>query len=326
MNRFDPQRRDFIVRGAKAAIGLAVAGGLPLAGRSRSRAARHLPPSWSYPDYSVAPPHRMVIAQGEDRTTTLRSAIQALGGWKTFVQPGEVVLIKVNAAFASPPILCATTHPHLLAEVVRGCFEAGARSVIITDNPVHAPMSVFERTGMLSVARDTGARLWIPGDNDFAPLKLAKARLLNAWPVLRTPFEGVHRVIGLAPVKDHNRSGASLALKNWMGLLGGSRGLLHQDIHEAIAELAVMIRPTLVILDGTFVMMRNGPTGGSLNDLYRANTIVAGTDPVAVDAFGLTLLNRSVSEAPYVALAAAKGAGTASYELLQPIRVKVDMK
>ena len=42
------------------------------------------------------------------------------------VKAGDRVILKVNAAFATPPILSATTHPDLVGEVVRLCIAAGA--------------------------------------------------------------------------------------------------------------------------------------------------------------------------------------------------------
>ena len=74
-------------------------------------------------------------------------------------------------------------------------------------------------------------------------------------------------MIGVAPVKDHNLCRASMTTKNWYGLLGGRRNQFHQDIHGIIADLALMMRPTFVVLDGTRVLLRSGPTGGSLADV-----------------------------------------------------------
>ena len=132
-----------------------------------------------------------------------------------------------------------------------------------------------------------------------------------------------HKVIGIAPVKDHHRSGASMVMKNWYGLLGGRRNIFHQDIHNIIKELAMMVKPTLVVLDGTTSMMTNGPTGGSLSDLKQTNTMIVGTDQVAVDAFGAGLLGKDVSDLPYIAKAEAKGIGTADYHALNPIELSI---
>ena len=103
---------------------------------------------------------------------------------------------------------------------------------------------------------------------------MPKAQLIRDWPLLFEPLRGADQLIGIAPVKDHHRSGASMTMKNWYGLLGGRRNVFHQDIHTIIFELAQMVRPTLVILDGTTTMLTNGPTGGSFDDLKTTNTMI----------------------------------------------------
>jgi uncharacterized protein (DUF362 family) len=122
----------------------------------------------------------------------------------------------------------------------------------------------------------------------------------------------------MAPVKDHQRSGASMTMKNWYGLLGGHRNIFHQDIHNTIKELAMMVKPTLVILDGTTTMMTNGPTGGALSDLKDTNTMIVSTDQVAADAYGCTLLGKTIDDLPFIGKAAEAGVGTADYASLKP--------
>ena len=104
-------------------------------------------------------------------------------------------------------------------------------------------------------------------------------------------------------------------------LLGGRRNIFHQDIQTIIAELAGMVQPTLVVLDGTSTMMTNGPTGGSLADLKETRTLIVGTDQVAVDAFGATLLGKTAADLPFIAKAEALGAGSADYRSLSPVEV-----
>ena len=43
--------------------------------------------------------------------------------------------------------------------------------------------------------------------------------------------------------------------------------------------------PTLTMIDCYCILLRNGPTGGNLEDVATKKTIVAGTDPVALDAY-----------------------------------------
>ncbi len=107
-----------------------------------------------------------------------------------------------------------------------------------------------------------------------------------------------------------------MTLKNWYGLLGGRRNIFHQDVHTLIQELGMLIRPTVVVLDGIQSMMTNGPTGGSLSDLKPTGTLIVSTDPVAADAAGASLLGRSLTDLPFIAKAEQAGAGTADYRSL----------
>lgn len=320
----DLNRREFIGRCTKAGLAAAAAGGIGL-GFYDARA----PDPYQteavgarLPDFSVpgtAP--RMAIVRGSERSVTVPAALEALGGMTTFIKPGDRVLLKPNIAFAAPPILSATTHPELVKIVVRMCFESGAAEVIVTDNPINDPASCFSLTGIGQAAREAGARVVLPREALFRPLSVPGGRLIRDWPVLFDPFRRITKVIGMAPLKDHHRSGASMCMKNWYGLLGGQRNIFHQDIHTIITELAAMVRPTLVILDATATMMTNGPTGGSLADLKQTDTMIVSTDQVAADTFGATLLGLSKEDLPHIARAEAAGFGTSNFDSLKPLHI-----
>ena len=317
-------RREFLGRTAKAGATLLTAGAIAYATHAPDppEPASDALAASGLPDFSIPEAgKRMCIARGVDRTRTLQLALQALGGIETFIRKGDRVLIKVNAAFASPPLLSATTHPELVSELTRLCLNAGAAAVQVTDNPINDPASCFALTGIGQAARGAGAEVILPEERYFRPLTLKDARLIQNWPVLLRPVAGATKLIGLAPVKDHHRSGASMVMKNWYGLLGGRRNIFHQDIQTVIAELARMVKPTLVVLDGTMTMMTNGPTGGSLSDLKETRTLIVATDQVAADAFGATLLDKTAADLPFIAKAEALGAGTADYRALSPIEV-----
>ncbi len=316
-------RRDFLVRSAKVGASVAAAGGLSwwLHDGTGPQPSRESQGQVTLADFSIS--HmggKISIVSGKDRTKTLKRALGALGGMGAFIRPGDRVLLKVNAAFAMPPTLSATTSPELVAEVTRLCFNAGASSVIVTDNPINDPASCFSLTGIAQAAQSAGAQVVLPKEDYFKPTSVSGGTLIRHWPLLYAPFQAVDKLIGIAPVKDHHRSGASMVMKNWYGLLGGRRNIFHQDIHNIIKELSMMVSPTLVVLDGTVTMMTNGPTGGSLGDLKPTDTMIVSTDQVAADAFGATLLGKTVSELPWILKAEAKGVGTADFESLNPLR------
>jgi uncharacterized protein (DUF362 family) len=316
-------RRAFLRRALQAGATIAATGGLAawLWDRHPPGTLGSLAASSSLPDFSIRDAGgKMAIVTGADRVRTLRRALDALGGIERFIKRGDRVLVKVNAAFAAPAALSATTHPDVAAELVRLCRAAGAAAVLVTDNPINDPESCFALSGIGAAVGAAGGTVVLPRAGDFAPGTLPGGRLIRNWPMLLGPFRGVTKLIGVAPVKHHARAGASMTIKNWYGLLGGRRNQFHQDINGIIVELAQLARPTFVVLDGTMSMLTNGPTGGSLADLKPTHTLVVSTDPVAADAFGATLLGRTFRDLPYLARAGELGCGTVDYEMLHPAR------
>jgi uncharacterized protein (DUF362 family) len=269
-----------------------------------------LPPGgFSVPAASTLP--YLGVARGTKVAQMVRGAVDAIGGIGRFVSRGDVVVIKPNVAFERPAVLGATTHPEVLTALIHLVREAGAAEVRVADNPIESPQSCFHRTGIQKAAVAAGARVYLPSPGEFETLNVPGATWIEKWPFFWRPFQGATKVIGVAPVKDHNLCRASMTTKNWYGLLGGRRNQFHQDIHGIIADLALMLRPTFVLLDGSRVLFRSGPTGGSLSDVKAGRTIVASTDSLAADAFGWEeLLERKGEPLPaYFAKSAARKVG-----------------
>ncbi len=327
-------RRECLARGAGAAVaaGLAAAGGFLLHDREGRDPATDLPSAgglrdfFAGIDFPAGSPRIAVVVGHEQRIRQMvQAALAALDpelGLKRFVGRGDVVLIKPNVGFDRPPHLGATTHPEVLRWVIRLCREAGASRVMVTDNPIESPQACFAKSGIGPVVQAEGAELVLPASGRFRVLapwpdpagQQATAASIDwqRWPLLWEPLDQATRLIGLAPVKDHNLAGGSMALKNWYGFLGGRRSQLHQAIHEAISDLALLLSPTLVIADATRVMMRSGPTGGRLSDVSPGGklgrpVLVASVDPVACDSWCYqNLLDRDPAGLPYLELAARK--------------------
>lgn len=250
------------------------------------------------------------VAHGENFDQMLAMAIGAIGGIEHFIRKGDVVLIKPNVAFDRSPKLGATTNPEVLAALIRLVRAAGASEIRVADNPIESPENCFAKSGIAAVANETGAQLFLPSPSSFETLEVPGAKLIARWPFFYRPFQGVDKVIGVAPIKDHNLCHASMCTKNWYGLLGGRRNQFHQDIHNIVADLALMMNPTFVILDASRVLMKNGPTGGDLSDVVPGRTLVAATDQIAVDAYGYSeILGRKTDLPQYLHNAQSRGLG-----------------
>ncbi|MGD8650073.1 MAG: DUF362 domain-containing protein, partial [Desulfobacterales bacterium] len=206
-------RRQFLVRSAKALTAVAAAS---VAGfwfhdtKGPDRPGDHHS-DLRLPDFSIEDlKAKMSIVRGQDRVGALRLALKSMGGIGAFIKKGDHVLLKVNAAFASPAMLSATTHPAIVAALTSLCYSAGAASVVVTDNPINDPASCFNLTGIAEAARSNGASVILPRAELFESLTVPQAKLIRSRPVLYEPLVGITKLIGVTPVKDHHRSGASM--------------------------------------------------------------------------------------------------------------------
>jgi uncharacterized protein (DUF362 family) len=292
----------------------AVAAALWLCGRSerpQEEAALTLARS-----FTVATDNRypeMVVAQGEDPRALVRKALEGLGGVRRFIARGDVVVIKPNIAWDRTPEQAANTNPLAVAEMVRQCLDVGAKKVIVSDVSCNEPHRCFQRSGIAAAASAEGAEVVLPEERLFHEVNL-RGDVLGEWPVLE-PFITADKMINFPVAKSHSLTGVTLGMKNWYGILGGARNRLHQRIHESLADLADVMRPTLTLMDAYRVLIRNGPTGGSLADVVLKKTLVAGTDPVAIDAYvAKAYWDLEPSQLRYLQLAQDRGLGKMDFE------------
>jgi uncharacterized protein (DUF362 family) len=245
----------------------------------------------------------------------LRKSLDAIGGVKHYIKPGDIVLVKPNVAFDRSPILSATSQPEIIFELIKLLLvDCRAAEVRVTDNPIESPADCFEKTKIKAAVLAAGGRLFLPDSNAFQVLETPGATLIERWPFLARPFKSVNKVIGLSLVKDHNLCQASMSIKNWYGLLGGPRNQFHQRIDDIVSDLSLMLKPTFSILDCTTVLMSNGPTGGDLSNVKSGDTIICGLDAVAMDAYAYTKILERDDELPkYLRLAEEKGSGLMDY-------------
>ena len=250
------------------------------------------------------------LARGEQALKMVRSALEEMGGVEKFITKGDVVVVKPNVAFDKNPDLGATTSPDTVWAVVKLCLAAGARKVIVADNPINNPESCFFKTKVGDAALQAGAEVMMPQASYFEDLYVGGETIKTTWKMFFRPFREATKVIGVSPVKDHNLCKATVTMKNWYGLLGNPRNQFHQDIHGIISDFALMMKPTFVVADGRKLLMRNGPTGGSLNDVKRSDAIVVGTDCTSVDSWCVTrLLEKPRHEIIYLDKVIARGLG-----------------
>ncbi|HEY0307870.1 MAG TPA: DUF362 domain-containing protein, partial [Acidobacteriaceae bacterium] len=291
---------------AAAAFWLSEQSHQPLAALAANAKHDHtIKPSTQFPE--------MVVLQGDDPRALVRQAFIDLGGVGRFIARNDVVVLKPNIAWDRTPEQAANTNPDVVAETVKQCWQAGAKRVIVTDVSCNDAERCFHRSGIQAAAHAEGAEIILPDPARFRDVNLGGV-VLQSWPVFE-PFLEADKVINLPIAKHHGLTGATLGMKNWYGILGGERNRLHQQIHQSVADLAAFMLPTLTLLDCYRILLRNGPTGGNLEDVATKKTLIASTDPVALDAYAAKAYWNIEAEAlPYLALAAKRGLGRVDFE------------
>ena len=316
-------RRDALLKLLRLGGAAAGTAGLGIWLSERSRRPEAAPPLNFKRSHEVAADPalpQMAIIQGDDPAQLTQWAIEELGGIRRFISRADVVLVKPNIGWDRTPEQAANTNPAVVAEIVRQCWNAGAKKVIVTDVSCNDPRRCFQRSGIAEAARREGADVILPDLARFKAVDL-QGEVLRDWPVLE-PFLNADKIINVPIAKHHSLTGATLGMKNWYGILGGLRFQLHQQIHESLVDLADFIRPTLTIIDCYRVLIRNGPTGGNLEDVLLKKTLLASTDPVALDAYvAKAYWNLDAPSLPYLQLAAKRGLGTPEFDKLR-IKVK----
>ena len=309
-------RRDALIRLLRVTGASAGAAGLGAwLSEHSSRPVPELPKTAKRGHTVAAAPQfpEMAVITGDDPAQLARQAIEELGGIRRFIGRGDVVLVKPNIGWDRTPEQAANSNPDVVAEIIRQCSSAGAKKVIVTDTSCNDPRRCFERSGIAAAAQFAGAEVILPDPSLFKDVDL-QGEVLRAWPVLSL-FLNVDKIISVPIAKHHSLTGTTLGMKNWYGMLGGPRHQLHQKIHESLVDLADFVRPTLTIIDCYRILVRNGPTGGNLQDVLLKKTVVAGTNPVALDAYvAKAYWNLEVSDLPYLTMAANRGLGTYEFE------------
>lgn len=218
----------------------------------------------------------------------LRRAVDLLGGLEQFVRPGQRVVLKPNLLRAATPESATTTHPAVVAAVARLVQEAGGRPVI-AESP-GGPFTrawlraVFESTGMVRVAQETGAELSY--DTQVRQVSFPEGGLLKRIDLVEA-IAGADVVINLAKLKTHNLTRLTAAVKNCFGAVPGSAKIAyHAKLRDAMTfsrgllDVARCVRPALSIVDAVLAMDGNGPSGG---DPFDGQVLLASPNLVAVD-------------------------------------------
>ena len=314
---------------ASCLAGSRSAGSAEEAGATAASAQRH-----RLPDRPAPPPQsRVAVVRARDFAShreAVRRAVELAGG-TAFIRPGETVVLKpaVNSTRRYP----ATTDPETVWVVAELVAEAGGKAFVADRTMfLNSTETAFRETGILDAAGQAGIPWRALEDDESISIQhpLAEHWWGNAIRIY-APVVAADHIINLCTPRTHFAGDFTMSLKNNVGVVNGlSRLPMHVPwgLKDRLAEINLVVRPSLIVMDGREGFTDGGPDDG---DRARPGFIAAGSDPVAIDAVGLAQLRlagandaigaRSIWTIPMLKRAVEIGVGVGSSDAIALIGV-----
>lgn len=257
----------------------------------------------------------LYVIEGTDYKKLIDEVFNVLGGIKKFIKQGDYVVIKPNTAWERTPEQAGNTHPDLVEETVRLCLSAGARKVDVIDHTCDNAENSFKISGVGEAVKRAGGNMISLADvKTFKEVSIEKAKIIKKAHVAAQILEADF-FINMPIAKTHSSATLTMGMKNHMGLVK-DRLIFHiRGLHQCIADISVFVKPDLIIMDCTRILLTNGPKGPG--DVKILNKIVIGKDQVAVDSYGATLFGYKPLDIGHIRIAEEMGIGRADLENLK---------
>ncbi len=265
----------------------------------------------------------IAVAKGSDYLALVEKVLQPLGGMKAFVKEGHRVVVKPNIGWDRTPEQAANTHPLVVKGLVQAALAAGAAQVLVFDRTCNNAKMCYQNSGIQAAVEsisDKRAQCVFMDDRKYVSTAIPGGKALDSWGFYKDALEA-DCYINAPVAKNHGITKLTLGLKNIMGVIDGKRGLLHQNIGPKLAELNSVLRPKLTVVDATRILLRHGPQGGNLEDVETRETLIASTDPVAVDAYATTLFGMKPSDLSTTVAAYELGLGEMNLDKVKIVEV-----
>jgi uncharacterized protein (DUF362 family) len=255
----------------------------------------------------------------------IKETVDAVGGMKSVIRDGDRVLVRANACWAVPPdsgIACDPRVVEALMRLIRN--ETNPRELVVADrSSIGADTAEsFKATGVGPAALRGGADRILALEQDRRiPVQVSNPMVLFKPVHLSKAMLDADVLIYLSKMKVHKLTQISLTLKMNQGSLDWYDALRNHraDMHQKMIDMLKVMRPHLSLVDALWPMQGQGPGSPFPGDLIKDfNVILAGKDPVAVDAVGATLMGFDAKhEIPMLRGAEMAGLGVASLDRIE---------
>jgi len=232
-----------------------------------------------------------------DLRESIELAVSLIGGIQKIVHKGDTILLKPNYNTADP--FPGSSDPSFIKTIIEILYEAGAGKVIVGERTafLHS-RKVLEQAGIVKAGEEAGAEVRVFGKDGWRLLfdwggwrrvKVKDGKYLHKVSLAKEAFQ-VDRIVYAPLIKTHHAAEYTGAIKLSMGLVKPffDQITFHaKHLCEKLAELCLVIKPDLIIMDARKVFITGGPAKGELRE---PNVILASGNQVAIDVEGVKIL------------------------------------
>lgn len=246
---------------------------------------------------------QVAIVRGTNPVDVTVEALQMIDV-EPVLSVGKPILVKPNYVDASHPSTGITTDSRVIEGVVRFLKERGVKDVRIGEGSGYADtFEAFRVAGVDKIAEKWNVKLIDLNKDDIVEVSSPNPLALKRVKIAKTALEST--LISVPKLKLHRITGVTLSLKNMMGTIS-RKGSMHTHLSKNIADLASIVKPSIAVIDGIIA----GEGHETSENPVEMNLVIAGTDPVAVDAVGAAVMGVSPKDIKHLRLAEEKGLGT----------------
>jgi uncharacterized protein (DUF362 family) len=266
-------------------------------------------------------PFDLVAIKNGSPSDMFDAAIAAMGGMKNFVKPGQTVLVKPNIGWDVAPERAGNTNPELVGRIIKHCFDAGAKTVMVFDNSCDEWTRCYKNSGIEAAVKAAGGQIVTGKDEtQYHEVTLPRGIVLKNTKVHRLITDS-DVFINVPVLKNHGGAKMSLAMKNLMGVVWDREYYHKYDLQQCIADFVTYRKPDLNVIDGYRVMRRHGPKGVSIDDVEEMKYQILSKDIVAADTAATKIFGIDTKEVGHILLAEKLGMGTTNLDSLNIKRI-----
>lgn len=258
------------------------------------------------------------IAQGKDPCQRTAQCLAALS--TPSFHDRSSIFVKFNLApYFQQRRTDVGTHPEAVRAVIHYLRAHGVEDITVGEGPAGDDVCrAFRECGYVQMCEEEGVRLVDLDSDEIVEVSIPDARSLHQVGLPKSVL-ACDGLVDVAWMRTHGYTRISLCMKNLMGVVRPDKGIIHRPFPERITDLTAYLKPMLSVVDATTAFDE-----GRERSVLAMDLTIAGTDIVAVDAVGTSVMGFDPLQIEHIRYAQERGLGIADLNRIDLVGLSMD--